>query len=890
VTTRIEPEATIDPAVARMDMSAMMTKPGFHRAIFALLVLAGIGEPAARAAQPGFPSTSDRFRPDPATVERYGAGYRYPQAGWVVLHIEGEPYERGTQHGRLMAPEIGKLAHELARYRSSKAPADAWRDLRLIADALFSRRFDPEYLEEMKGIADGAAAAGAKIDGRPIDLLDIVTINADVETTFLDEALDATPTSVSGRTFGGSNATGGRPPAESHCSAFAVTGPATADGQVVFGHITMWNLFHAYHYNVWLDVKPTRGHRVLMQTYPGGIMSGLDYYMNDQGMVVCETTIEQTRFEAGGVPVADRIRRALQYSDSIDASVKILSEGNNGLYSNEWLLADTRKNEIAMFELGTHKSKLWRSSRKEWFGGTPGFYWGCNNAKDIQVRLEAEPAYEARPHNVVFHPSDRDREWLRLFDAYNKKIGVDFGFTAFTTPPLAAYRSLDAKFTTTAMAKELTTWAKWGPPLGRAWEPLESERQRFPGMHALIGNDWTVLRPEAPDAADSKAAKAVDLAKVAPGEGVSPAATVGGASVAHGPAWHGTLLPKTDADTWLAAGFADYEPIYSHEKAITSNLHAGKLSQTQQQQIDLAMFAPISHYLTAVARRDGKDMALSETRLDLRSDEWYDIAAGKGVLLMAALRTEMGDRKFSAFMEEYGREHAGQAVSSLDFLSAAQKKATGASVEAIKAGWQSAECPAELGQAIKVRRESGRFWAVDSFEREPHKSLIVYGTLSEADAHREAATALARKLAARWVNILVPIKADTEISDADLEDVHIVLVGRPTTNRVTARLAGSLPIRFGAASVTVGSETFAHPFSSVVAAGPSPFHKARSVVVFAGLSAEGMWDCPRRLPETRGASTAEVLLLPVGEPMRRLAITSKAKGAAVADRETAASR
>ena len=29
-----------------------------------------------------------------------------------------------------------------------------------------------------------------------------------------------------------------------------------------------------------------------------------------------------------------------------------------------------------MFELGTYKTKLWRSSKNEWFGGTQGFYWG----------------------------------------------------------------------------------------------------------------------------------------------------------------------------------------------------------------------------------------------------------------------------------------------------------------------------------------------------------------------------------------------------------------------------------------------------------------------------------------------------------------------------------
>ena len=30
------------------------------------------------------------FQPDPRSVQRYGSAYRYPQAGWIILHIEGE--------------------------------------------------------------------------------------------------------------------------------------------------------------------------------------------------------------------------------------------------------------------------------------------------------------------------------------------------------------------------------------------------------------------------------------------------------------------------------------------------------------------------------------------------------------------------------------------------------------------------------------------------------------------------------------------------------------------------------------------------------------------------------------------------------------------------------
>src|ERR1700728_1516393 len=120
--------------------------------LFASLILLA-GEPlTTRGAGPDSSASAATFRPDPASVSRFGSGYRYPQAGWIVLHIEGEPYERGYQHGRLMAPEIARFVGEIARYRSRKAPTDAWGDLRLLADALFLRRFDSEYLEEMKGI------------------------------------------------------------------------------------------------------------------------------------------------------------------------------------------------------------------------------------------------------------------------------------------------------------------------------------------------------------------------------------------------------------------------------------------------------------------------------------------------------------------------------------------------------------------------------------------------------------------------------------------------------------------------------------------------------------------------------------------------------------------
>ena len=46
-------------------------------------------------------------------VQRQGKGWRLDSNGWVYLHIEGEPYERGFQHGYLAAPELEEVMRSL---------------------------------------------------------------------------------------------------------------------------------------------------------------------------------------------------------------------------------------------------------------------------------------------------------------------------------------------------------------------------------------------------------------------------------------------------------------------------------------------------------------------------------------------------------------------------------------------------------------------------------------------------------------------------------------------------------------------------------------------------------------------------------------------------------
>src|SRR5581483_6165941 len=72
-------------------------------------------------------------------VQTFGPAYRYPAAGWIYLHIEGQPYERGYQHGHLMAREIPEY---LARCAADLGSEQQWNEYRTMANALFLRGFD----------------------------------------------------------------------------------------------------------------------------------------------------------------------------------------------------------------------------------------------------------------------------------------------------------------------------------------------------------------------------------------------------------------------------------------------------------------------------------------------------------------------------------------------------------------------------------------------------------------------------------------------------------------------------------------------------------------------------------------------------------------------------
>ena len=720
--------------------------------------------------------SSDDAWPVKAAVKTYGPAYRYPHGGWIYLHIEGQPYERGYQHGYLMAKEIPQYLERCAADYDPEAKD--WNEARNVANALFLRGFDQEILAEMKGIAEGAADAGAKWQGRRIDLIDIVTANTIVEMGELRSALPMTPTGLEGLHLKSPQYANRDLAITDHCSAFAATGKATKDGKMIVAHTTWWPLTLAEQTNVMLDIRPTKGHHLLMQSYPGGIESGTDWYQNDAGVVLTETTIRQSPFNRDGTPVAFRARQAIQYGDDIDKVVEYLSTKNNGLYTNEWLIGDAKTNEIAMYELGTYQTKLWRSGKQEWFGGTEGFYWGCNNAKDLNVRLEYKPDPKDAPEHIPYVPGSRDLKWQEMYEQHKGNIDEQFAFLAFRTAPLVSSAAMDAKVVTADMANRMMVWAVIGKPNEREWVPSERQREGYQKNDGLYSSGYRLITVDPSEAlrmAVTQNETERKDAKAAP-EGHEKTRPSYRNKV-----WEGWILPASADDIWLSAGSEEY------------------YHDLQSDDLDQRMKAHWVEYRAA-------KLADPETAITHFEEE-----SNRGAILLDTLRKGMGDDRFFEFMQKYFAANTTKPVKASTFLEAAGTTPT----MPLDKGGPEHLCRDIMGQLSHA--------------------IIVYGTVTEASANRYAAEQLQKGLLNRYESAIT-IRKDFEVTDGELKAHDVIFVGRPETNSAVAGFRHRLDLDYEGADFRLNGKDHASETEGLMFAAANPLDHARMFLLVAGNS------------------------------------------------------
>jgi len=841
------------------------------------------------------------------SVRWAGKGFRYDDGGWKYIHIEGEPYERGLQYGELVADDVVRYMEKLGTLKNKADVANGWAQLRLLTDSLFLRKYEPEFLEEMRGIADGVNKAGVKFKDRELELLDIVVLNSAVDLGQLESANRVSTTALSGRTFLKAEDEAARAGEGDHCSSFVATKSATRDGRFIMGQIFMWNGYTGVHWDVMLDVKPSRGHRLVMQTFPGGIHSGSDWYLNDAGVVIGETTVGQTPFDPDGTPQSNRIRKAAQYASSIDDVARILQENNNGLYSNDWTLADTKTGEGACFTLGTKTSRMWRTGDDEHSADTPGklkdFIWANNNNRDLEVRKESIANPQNAPVDLAFNTWNRDIAFQKYFEKYGKGgIDLDNAIRMLASSPINRPHACDGKITTDEMARQLMFLAHYGKTTQR--EKMVGSRwiQDLPGATPHLTLGYTTFSPVF--VTDKlQAARAKRLAETKTPESKRDTSKVKEAlSFDKKRLWANTVFPASDGENWLVSGTAAYWHLL--EKLPDS---ADKALEAQRD----ALAELNAHYLYLTAREQDVVPVAARTSYDRYGT--YAIPRIKGTFLLHQLRLLLGNTAFSRVMGKVHERFAQKDITTQDFIRTASQaagkdlspfvkqwvergglptprvsasvapglkgqdvtltveqrgtpyhfvttvelvSAKGSTLERVEVKgakdtftFHVAERPMRVvfnpTNDIPVPREHFQVLsnALDDFEQ----LLFVHGTARGVEAGRTLSLNFRDTVADASTDQVAPLRTDAEVTEAELASKDLFVLGGLEDNALVARMAAEkkLLVEPGRRFFRWRGKTYGNSEDGLAVALPNPWNPKRMLYLYLANSGLELWHMTR---------------------------------------------
>jgi hypothetical protein len=428
--------------------------------------------PALAAGKGPVVASASRVELSPQDPRLQGA-YRFTRHGWIYVHLQGSPDQIGFQHGYLLAPEI-EDAFQAVKLEDTHDSHKDWSFFRDAAHNTLWPKIDAEYQAELKGIVEGLQAHGVK----SIDLDDVVALNAFMELPGYyvpwynahHKEKEAAP----------------GPNSFDHCSAFVATGSYTKNHDIVIAHNNWTSYVKGERWRIMFDIAPEHGYRIVMDGFPGVITSDDDFGVNSDGLMITETTISDFHgWDPDGIPEFVRARKAMQYAGSIDDYVKIMNEGNNGGYANDWLLGDRKTGEIARFEEGLKHTRVWKTK--------DGYFVGSNFPSDPEVTKD-ETTFDV--HDMANSANARHKRWDELmkqykgkidtklaeklegdhYDSYEKKIDPDerslcghIDNCPRGKHPNEAFGAVQSKVTDSEMAAKMQLIAHLGHPCGESF-------------------------------------------------------------------------------------------------------------------------------------------------------------------------------------------------------------------------------------------------------------------------------------------------------------------------------------------------------------------------------------------------------------------------------------
>lgn len=294
-------------------------------------------------------TTGEEYLPDSKVIERLkvikvhekDGVYTFDDArmerrdGNIILHLKGSPYEMGYQHGILLKDDIREgvvpifadpISH-VSEYRDKPA----WmrklllKYLEFAVYAPVERNTPQEYLEELKGIADGC--------GLDYKTIFIANFKSDLAMAMMPKVIEKRAGDL-GLTVG--------------CSSFAVSGPATLDGKLIFGRNTDYSGQGRWgHHQTIVFYEPKDNYSYVKVSTAGLIKC--NSAMNEMGLVIGGHFMGFSGSSPEGVSFTILENEIMRKAKNIKEAIGILKEHHLG-GTFGFLIADSKSRDAVAIE------------------------------------------------------------------------------------------------------------------------------------------------------------------------------------------------------------------------------------------------------------------------------------------------------------------------------------------------------------------------------------------------------------------------------------------------------------------------------------------------------------------------------------------------------------
>jgi hypothetical protein len=260
--------------------------------------------------------------------------------GFVVLRLEGEPYQMGLQHGRLLRDRIQLMRRTLYQdliFRQGRLFGYGFVALCRALLAIMQRHIPADLKREMRGVADGAR----------VPYLDILFFNCFDDLLHALVRLVLTLPAPARARMGMA------------CSSFVALGERTASGRMLMGRNLDYYLEGGVlgadgivtrtmkQQLVVYAVRPVRGRSFVSIGWPGciGVVTGL----NDRGLALACLTSPVPGQTPNGTPLPLLYRAMLQRCERI-AEVEAGLRRSRRTIGNNLIVASAVERDAALFE------------------------------------------------------------------------------------------------------------------------------------------------------------------------------------------------------------------------------------------------------------------------------------------------------------------------------------------------------------------------------------------------------------------------------------------------------------------------------------------------------------------------------------------------------------